>query len=681
MAFVAIRVLMIDSQLEHATSVKRNLEQLGNFEVAAFTSTAPAFDYLQQHPQDVALVDFTLPEMEGSDIILRLRAIQPDLAIVASPDTSAVADVVRDLDLQGSITLPVPLRRLQPLLLDAVQQMHDALPYTSQAPPVTGDSETMYIKRMPEDSGASPEPEAIEDEPVFDSESPDTRFQRLAQEEPPIPSLEEGGTVSDLMVGIGDKNLEEVMAILGEHNSGDDEEAGEEESQDDAESPARLVLATSQDDSTPLSLQGLLTSIEKQFPADEEGVRPLPSWLQESERYVQEPDFLPEDLPDIETGQYASETTARTGAQDVDTMPSEIETDRIHPVVRSQPSFPESLPEEEADEEPEPDEDVTEPEGGFELVQEEEPESEGGFEPEQAEAEFEPEEAESVEEAAPEPESDDETLPERIITGLDADDPYIAQLALSLTQVSLELTAEATLLLRDGDIVAYAGTLPYEDVEAIREAAGDDWYKQPQPVLLSFVHLSSSGMDYMLYARSSVSDLKLLLIFGGNMPLHTIRRQSNRLLEAMRAVPEAVEEAEEEVGVETEPEAPPPVEAGPRTAFTYVWLTRDPDDTIDDAAARTLTEELDRQLSAESWAINQLEVHEDFIYLVADVPGEAPPYDVIRDLMERSAAIIREHDPAIDPGTFWASSYLVLTPGRELEVEEFQRFINFARGG
>jgi REP element-mobilizing transposase RayT len=70
---------------------------------------------------------------------------------------------------------------------------------------------------------------------------------------------------------------------------------------------------------------------------------------------------------------------------------------------------------------------------------------------------------------------------------------------------------------------------------------------------------------------------------------------------------------------------------------------------------------------------------EDHIYLLADSPDEQPPYKAVRDLMRRSAQIAHVQNPALDVKSLWADAYLVVSPGRPLEQDEIQQFIQFER--
>ncbi|MCB9452746.1 MAG: response regulator [Anaerolineaceae bacterium] len=263
-------------------------------------------------------------------------------------------------------------------------------------------------------------------------------------------------------------------------------------------------------------------------------------------------------------------------------------------------------------------------------------------------------------------------------------DSNVAQLAVTLTQASLDVSAEATLLTHHGEIIAYAGHLTQDDVEELRAAIENDWDAQPEGARIRFVTLPSSGKDYMLYSILTQANLTLSMIFSSETPLRVIRKQGQILADALRHVPEVPPPPVVEppaTPVEITPVTPVQemVEVAVRQAFSYVWLLRDPDNHLPGVAAQAMISGLTLQLSEQGWQIITLQVHEDFIYLLAEVPGDTPPNLVMTDLKRRSAEIARAQIPNLDVKTLWADSYLILTPGRELETEEILEFINFQR--
>jgi REP element-mobilizing transposase RayT len=194
----------------------------------------------------------------------------------------------------------------------------------------------------------------------------------------------------------------------------------------------------------------------------------------------------------------------------------------------------------------------------------------------------------------------------------------------------------------------------------------------------------------MLYSLKTDEGFTLSLIFAGTTPLRVIRRQGQRLAAALQAVPEATVREEAAPAIESAPvptsdepqarvEARKPPEAKVLTAYTFVWLLRDPNMELSQSVTQTIHAGLSIQMAELGWRTRALQVSHDHIYLLADVPGDMPAQQVIRDLKRRSADIAQTQDRNLDPTTLWADSYFILTPGRELDMDEIAEFINFER--
>jgi len=565
-------------------------------------------------------------------------------------------------------------------------------------------------------------------------------FERLAQEEPPPPQFEENGTVGDLVTGVQDRSFRNVLSILrGEEveesepvispPSAADFDVGARDRSDpipgateqyffdDEPTPARVILQRTLEESvsgSEFSIEELLQSIEEQFPQSRPRILPMPSWLQQQQQedafMVHEPDFLPEELPPnlpegfpIEATPsselYPNQITQPSRGQMIEEHPEALETEWLQapePETSAEDTatFPTTLPEEfpaedtmvhqpvalEATDEwhnlPAQDFNTQfEMMAAFEVHDEDGVSSGALYTEVPLEGEQQPPEeaADEVDEApVPEPEP------------IAAEDAYVAQLALSLTEVSLELTAEATLLARDGEIVAYAGHMPKQEIEELRGAISDDWNAAPGEVRIRFLTAKGSGKDYMLYSRRTEDDFTLSLIFAGTTPLRDIRRQGKRLVESLLAVPDP--SASPRVSPRTQSQAPVaeaslPEDASVRSPYTCVWLLRDSHSSLDPAVAQAIIAGLSVQMQEKGWRIQSLQVRDDYVYLFADVPGDDPAFQIVRDLKRRSAEIARAQNAAYDPQTLWSDGYLVVTPGRELDAEEIQQFITFERMG
>jgi DNA-binding response OmpR family regulator/REP element-mobilizing transposase RayT len=661
---VTVRLLIIHRQLRFSLKVKRTLEQLGGFEVKPFTTLETAAEYLQANPQHIALIDFALPRTKGIDIVKVLRETQSNLLLIATPDMPEVVAVAHQMGFAAVIETPLATRELVSVLRNVLLEAQDTLPETAEPPIIddnlgsSGESSDLIIRTdetmLESSSGFSVNPQ----DPDYDakiqnktrnielvlnahtppeqlpegmSQSAMQTFQRLASEEPPMPSDLDTNTVYDLKDAMRDEldvekvahAMQNIVYIKPQLPDGSDAV--------DEDSPVAGALKALTDDS--LSLTDLRESMRDEFP-ETQGIKPLPSWKTDRERYVEEPDFL----------------------GDVSDTPPESKT-----------------------------------------VKPEDP---------------------------PEPADDPPPDDKRALAVVAEDEPSIlADLALKLTQYSLEVSAEATLLTEDEAIIAHAGKMPIEDINALGEGINHDWNAQPGEARIRFVTLESSGQDYMIHTRRTEHGFALSMIFSGNMQFRAMRLQSDRLLAALQLVPEleadkkslidelqeremqqleaeaaheveaAIESSqviEEEHGVGLAatfdedalaemPQLPAPDFAGALTPYTFLWVTADEQDAIPAQMAQIMSRELERQLNELGWEVESLQVHEDYVYLLADAPGETPSHQIIQDLKQRAGLILQVIHKTIDPETCWADSYCVLAPGREMDMEEIQRYINFAR--
>ena len=113
--------------------------------------------------------------------------------------------------------------------------------------------------------------------------------------------------------------------------------------------------------------------------------------------------------------------------------------------------------------------------------------------------------------------------------------------------------------------------------------------------------------------------------------------------------------------------------------FTYLWLLRDSAASFDERTERAIVAGLGLQLGEMGWLVKSLRARGEYVYVHAEVPGERPAYEVIDDLKRRAAEIAHAQEPTVQSDTLWADSYLVMMPGRELEPDEIDQFINFER--
>ena len=654
------RLLVINQRLDLSTSIKKLLEQFGGFEVTPFTTTQNALDYAREHHQDAALVDFTIEGVPGIDIVLRLREITPNMAILVTP-ASAIPNpgILEKFDLQGTVDLPTKIRYLIPQIQQAIIEAQTNLPekHDSETAPGTATqpmrgglaeftgrdlaqadtpsdgTETLDVdmsdiednadlEDSPEDAVAFP---PIDSDDIIESSEDDSSsrstFEILAAEEPPMPSIEDSGTVHDLRVSLLDTGMRQVVEILRDN--------------DDLTGPHPLPPDDGDESEVPSLARQILKEASQIIEA-----------IDEEDAVVHSPG---DDVAVSSAMDEAVEADEDAVVEDMDVI---------------------ALPMDET-------------------------------------------EARELEDQLGSTSRLLDPIPDHDVEAQDVAD--VAQLALNLTHTSLELAAEAILISDQGRVIATAGDLPEDDVEEIRQMISGDWEAKSGQSRIRFVHLPSVGTDYMLYSRRTENHFTMTMIFAGDLPLRVIRHQSDILLDALSAMPDSLDVAAPDVSsdvaqepVQTIPPKPPtlpevpepststkaptggnaivpaqaqkqPEAVGPLADYTYIWLLRDENQPLDDAVSQTIFAGLDRELTRQSWKIVTLNVHEDYIYLYAQIPGEPAVDEVIDNLKRLSANLAQRKNPRLNANNLWADSYLVLLPGREMEIDEIQAFLNFAR--
>ncbi|MGD0611055.1 MAG: IS200/IS605 family transposase [Anaerolineales bacterium] len=131
--------------------------------------------------------------------------------------------------------------------------------------------------------------------------------------------------------------------------------------------------------------------------------------------------------------------------------------------------------------------------------------------------------------------------------------PWLADVnraAQHLTRLTLESSAQAALITREGQLWAYAGQLPQSATSELTETLGRYWDREEQNDLVRFVRLTSTNAEHMLYATCLSEGMVLALVFDAETPFSTIRTQANQLVHSLSASP--VEEKPKDGQVEEE---------------------------------------------------------------------------------------------------------------------------------
>ena len=593
---MALQIVLVEAQIDAAVAVKQALEQQRLYQVFPFAEAEAALDFARKNPVDYVVVDMQLPGYPPAQLIKALHDIQPDAILIASTSDSTAAGKAIAAGAMGLIDAKYNARKVLDVLDKLASDRAATQPKQQKPPP----------KKKPQQQAGS----------VFD---------RLAAEEPPMPGLFQGGTITTYMARVSDDELNNlldainaVMELPEVPDNGDETEA---------DTPAQFIIEGMLDETLPLE--------NKSF---EEYLNRLRE-TGDTRRYTREPPFL-EDVEDAPPEK--PKPDAKPPASTLDATRPASSTQPDAPPKREKPAPPPTLP----------------PENDPSFLQNSSARINvwdwGDDEPEPAD---------------------------------DPADAHIAQMAVSLTQASLESTAQATLLTEGETVVAYEGALSETDItELVAVITDHETEIKTGQARVRFITLNSSGLDYLVFSRRTENDYLLSMVFEGQTSMTEIRQQSKRILHALNSVPDIeeapptiAEEAPSRGGLRLEADPADEVDVGPRTRYTFLWLPRDPQLALEYATTEAINAGLRVQLVERGWQVDLLEVQEDYVYIVGSVPGDEPPQSLVRNLQQRAGRIAVAQNPGLNPDTLWAESYFVLSPGRELNVQEIQQYINFYR--
>jgi REP element-mobilizing transposase RayT/CheY-like chemotaxis protein len=122
----------------------------------------------------------------------------------------------------------------------------------------------------------------------------------------------------------------------------------------------------------------------------------------------------------------------------------------------------------------------------------------------------------------------------------------VARAAQHLTSLSLETSALAAMIIREGKLWAYAGQLSQPAVQELAQTVVHYWERGNGSDLARFIHLDATAGDYMLYATAVSKDLALAMVFDIEMPFSKIRSQASHLRRSLTSPPGSVTQPPQE---------------------------------------------------------------------------------------------------------------------------------------
>jgi len=286
----------------------------------------------------------------------------------------------------------------------------------------------------------------------------------------------------------------------------------------------------------------------------------------------------------------------------------------------------------------------------------------------------------------------------------------VVTLAVQLTQLTVNSTAQATLLSRGDRMLASAGHLSSTAIGGVFESIKLAWQgADGGNALIRYIHVPGVN-DFLLYSIRTVESMTLSMVFPAETPVKVIRQQARQLIKALESVPEpppveaapeaqpeseaastlasrptdlqppeglreaiaATEPAESVVEAVEAPVAPPapPIAEGPYTNYAFVWLSRK--HTLASETIPPLTDWINSISAEHRWKVDGVEVQPSYVTVQVSIPANETPTATVESLMRETAA--RASDPDL-----WADAYYIVSPGRAVTQQEIANFMEYRR--
>jgi hypothetical protein len=109
------------------------------------------------------------------------------------------------------------------------------------------------------------------------------------------------------------------------------------------------------------------------------------------------------------------------------------------------------------------------------------------------------------------------------------------QIARRLSRISFNDPVQAAIILSEGQLWAFAGRLPRTAGDELAQILHFIWTPQSCSDLATFIHLDSTGEEYLLYATGLGGQAVLGLTLADETPFSTIRSQTREVVNRLAA--------------------------------------------------------------------------------------------------------------------------------------------------
>jgi ActR/RegA family two-component response regulator len=119
-------ILIVDPSISFAVSLKRALEDTGEYAVRTVARIKPAIAALQETPHQLAVIDLDLDFASPSAMVRAIRTIQPEIPVIVAGVHNEDRPAVEELNAQAFIKKPFLAKDLIPLIEETIQRGYDS---------------------------------------------------------------------------------------------------------------------------------------------------------------------------------------------------------------------------------------------------------------------------------------------------------------------------------------------------------------------------------------------------------------------------------------------------------------------------------------------------------------------------------------------------------------------------
>ena len=744
-----VRVLVINPKLPIAVGIKTAFDALGGFDARPFTSPLNALEFARTAPPDAAVLDLMIRSPGIAETTVALRKLNPKIKLLL---TNAPDEAVTKLRADGLLSLPPRAREIEPMLRALFPPDAESRPGTpSRRPlelrtsaardsardtPTLASRDNAPTKPAREETPTLPARDNVQDK-LPDALEQDDPFDRIAGEEPPVPTGMEGGTVREAVRAMLPRQpLDESMYVVeitprpsdtdedkpipgsGEWRAltpaeAAEEERAEEAAADEAESESDAVSEITPDDDAP----------EAPIAADGEAVKAAPETSQTPPKPAEPVDLserLAVDEPEVPKNETAAPTKRNDGIKvpalppvrpilPTDKMPrvqppKPFETlkplEQPRPIAPLEPVEPLNPPVAHAfdDSDADLDEPPTDSRAAAKPLAGTPPVIPAQPTPAQAQTDAPPVVIPGVRRPAKkpddEPASEAQEVPPVAIPGQRRAPKKQEAEPAAGPQPEAHETSAPRRALTPGEL-RKALRLTHEQIGTTAAALiltdGSDILAHSGEMPTQEIEQLERVIGGDWEVRGSQARVRYITLPTSRQEymLHTRRTENGYVLSMAFAGDLAVSEirAQSDAVAETLHALRPAGGDDPAAALadaslvglTAVWMLDNPEAPLTADVAQAVVIEFDRQLRDLGWTIHAMNVHTDFVYVYCDVQTTYLASEVIAELKRISAEAAVSRRPDWSPDTLWADAYMVLMPGRELGSDEVESFLAFTR--